>query len=197
LLDDVPRYLPYKFYNATMMMTTKTSRNDGNDSGGRLAAPVILYMGRWDTSGMTRLILDKSKSDASLDGFLLHWVCLFESLHMQLYRDSLRYRTLVYADEICDLRGLNFGQLGPQFVAKVLKPWIRTTQTYYPETAETIRLLNSPSFLKLAWKIVAPMVSPRTVAKIQLVNGADDGEEEKSTAYDDAEEYVANNYRDL
>jgi hypothetical protein len=62
-------------------------------------------------------------------------------------------------------------QFSPAFVTQVLKPWLSVTQTYYPETIKYIFFMNPPRALSLIWKIVAPMSSPGTVAKVRMVSG--------------------------
>jgi hypothetical protein len=96
---------------------------------------------------------------------------MFESLHRQLYLDSYRLEKMIYVDEICDLSGMRMQQFSPAFVTQVLKPWLSVTQTYYPETTKHIFFLNPPRIISLIWKIVAPMSSPGTVAKVRMVSG--------------------------
>jgi hypothetical protein len=130
--------------------------------------PVVLNIGEWKTAAITKLVHQK---EISLDGFIGHWIYMFESLHRQLYMDSYRLEKMMYVDEICDLSGMRMQQFSPAFVTQVLKPWLSVTQTYYPETTKHIFFLNPPSIIPLIWKIVAPMSSPGTVAKVRMVSG--------------------------
>jgi hypothetical protein len=130
--------------------------------------PVVLNIGEWKTAAITKLIQQKK---ISLDGFIGHWIYMFESLHRQLYLDSYRLEKMVYVDEICDLSGMRMQQFSPAFVTQVLKPWLTVTQTYYPETTKRIFFLNPPRVISVVWKIVAPMSSPGTVAKVRMVSG--------------------------
>ena len=75
---------------------------------------------------------------------------------------------MTFIEEICDLKGMTMKQFSPAFLSTVLKPWINLTQSNYPETAKRIIFLNPPKILKLVWKLVTPMVSPGTVAKVSL-----------------------------
>lgn len=144
--------------------------------------PIVLHVGDWDTTAMSNLIRNGT---VDMQEFLGHWIYLFESLHRQLYWESYRQSTMVYVDEICDLKTMHMGQLSPGFVSTVLKPWITMTQTYYPETTARIRFLNPPRILSLAWAIVSKMVSPSTVQKVKLYP------EVEGTPYD----FVARHHR--
>ena len=130
--------------------------------------PIVLYLGQWHSPAVTALI---RKHKLTLQQFLLHWIYMFESLHRQLYLESLRLREMVYVDEVLDLTNISLSQFSPRFVSNILKPWLSMTQTYYPETAKTISLLNPPSIVQFLWNIVAKMVSENTVAKVKLYPG--------------------------
>jgi hypothetical protein len=80
---------------------------------------------------------------------------------------------MIYVDEICDLSGMNRHQFSPSFVRKIMKPWLSLTQQYYPETTKQIQLLKPPRLLSMVWNTVACMISPGTVAKVQLVSKYD------------------------
>ena len=75
---------------------------------------------------------------------------------------------MVFIDEVCDLSGMAMKQRSPEFSSTVLKPWLDLTQSHYPETAKRIVFLNPPKIVSVIWKIVTPMASPGTVAKVSL-----------------------------
>ena len=127
--------------------------------------PVLLQVGAWDSTTITKLM---KNNELTLTSFLQYWVYIFESIHKHLYNQSMKTKQMVYIDEVCDLTGMNMSQFSPGFISTVLKPWIHLTQSYYPETAKFIRMLNPPNILFVVWKLVTPMVSPGTVAKIRL-----------------------------
>jgi hypothetical protein len=132
--------------------------------------PIVLNVGKWKTAEISKLIHQKK---LSLEDFLRYWIYMFESLHRQLYLESYRLQKMIYVDEICDLSGMRMQQFSPGFVSQVLKPWLSVTQTYYPETTRRISFLDPPRVLALVWKIVAPLASPGTVAKVRLFSGFD------------------------
>ena len=131
----------------------------------RSIVSVVMNVGDWDTASVSRLIQEGA---LSLEDFLTHWTVMFESLHMRLHELSVDRCSLVYIDEVCDMSRMSLHQFSPSFVSNILKPWIHLTQTYYPETAERICLVNPPRILSLVWGLVASLASPRTVAKVKL-----------------------------
>ena len=80
---------------------------------------------------------------------------------------------MIFLDEVCDLTSLSIQQFNPYFVTKVMKPWLRMTQAYYPETTRRIYVLNPPGIINLAWKLVTPLLSQGTVDKIRFVKKFD------------------------
>ena len=104
----------------------------------------------------------------TLSEFLEFWVYKFETLHRILYEASWQQQELLFVDAPCDLEGLSLNQLSPTFVTKVVKPWVKQLQAAYPETAIRIDVVNAPKILSIAWKLVIPLISPGTVAKIRL-----------------------------
>jgi hypothetical protein len=153
----IAEYMPCEFH------LTETALVDESNN-----LPVVLNIGEWKTASITKLIHQKK---ISLEDFIRYWIYMFESLHRQLYLDSYRLEKMIYVDEICDLSGMRMKQFSPAFVTRVLKPWLSVTQTYYPETTKHIFFLNPPRIISLIWKIVAPMSSPGTVAKVRMVSG--------------------------
>jgi hypothetical protein len=131
--------------------------------------PIILHVGKWKTHIIGDLV---RKEEIVLDEFLEYWTFMFESLHHDLYLESHRRQKLVYVDEICDLSQISLRQLAsPTFVARVLEPWIKLSQSYYPETTRCIVFLNPPRILSLAWNTVARFISPGTLAKVKVISG--------------------------
>eukprot|EP00980_Cylindrotheca_fusiformis_P024510 scaffold11977_cov107-Cylindrotheca_fusiformis.AAC.5 len=149
-LEVVDRYLPCQF------------REEPAENG---TVPLLLHVSRWDTSSIARAI---SENKLSMTAFLQYWTYMFDSLHLHLYRESMKNKQMIFIDEICDLNKLSLAQFSPSFVSKVMKPWVRLTQANYPETAKRIVFINPPKVLSIAWKIVTPLLSPGTVAKISF-----------------------------
>ena len=130
--------------------------------------PAILNVGEFDTRGITEKIL-ASDSDVVLEDFLNYWIFLYESIHLILYIQSIQFGQMVYLDEVCDLSGLSLRQFSPSFVSKVMSPWLKMTQAYYPETTRRIFILHPPAIIKVAWKLVTPLLSQGTIDKIRFV----------------------------
>jgi hypothetical protein len=127
--------------------------------------PVLLEVGAWDSVTIATLIRN---NELALSTFLEYWIFIFESLHKHLYEESIRNKQIVQIDEVCDLKGMGLAQFSPGFISTVMKPWLQLTQSNYPETAKRIIFLNPPNILFVVWKLVTPMASPGTVAKVSL-----------------------------
>lgn len=76
---------------------------------------------------------------------------------------------MTFLDEVCDLTNLSIKQFSPAFVTKVMKPWLKMTQSHYPETTRRIYVLKPPAIVNFAWRLVTPLLSQGTVDKIQIV----------------------------
>ena len=126
---------------------------------------VTLFVGKWRTSTLASLVRN---NEISLADFLVYWTYMFESLHKNLYRESVRQNKMVFLDAKADLRGFSLQQLSPSFVSTILRPWIHQLQSNYPETARRIDVIYPPKVLALLWKLVVPLLSPGTVAKIRI-----------------------------
>ena len=126
---------------------------------------LLLNLGQWDTQGITKLIHEKK---LSLRTFIAYWTYVMEALHLHLYQESLRTKQMVYVEETCDLNDMTLSQFSPAFVSQVLKPWIHMMQSNYPETTETITFLRPSKVFSFVWKILSPMFSKGTVAKVSI-----------------------------
>jgi hypothetical protein len=137
-----------------------------------MMVPVFLHVGVWNTAAITKSICvhntKEEKRQLTLSKFLHYWVYMFDSLHLHLYNESLKNKQIICIDEICDLNKMSMGQFSPKFINSVLKPWIRLTQGNYPETAKRIVFRDPPKILSLVWRIVTPMISPGTIAKVSM-----------------------------
>jgi hypothetical protein len=149
-LSIVENYLPCEF------------RGEPSRDG---SVPILLQVGSWDTAAITQLIRN---NELPLSAFLQYWTYMFDSLHYHLYQESMKEKQMVFIDEVCDLSGMTLQQFSPAFVSTVLKPWMELTQSNYPETARRILFLRPPRILRFVWKLVTPLASPGTVAKISL-----------------------------
>ena len=140
--------------------------------GENVVKPAILNVGQFNTRGITDKILS-SGSDIVLEDFLNYWIFLYESIHVQLYQQSVQFGQMQFLDEVCDLSGLSLQQFSPSFVTKVMSPWLKMTQAHYPETTRRIYILHPPAIVKVAWKLVTPLLSQGTIDKIRFVRKFD------------------------
>ncbi|CAB9527709.1 SEC14-like protein 1 [Seminavis robusta] len=128
---------------------------------------ISLYVGQWQTSDLARLII-QDDNELSLQDFLLYWTYNFEPLHKQLHAKSAAQKTMVFVNANSDLDGFRIQQLSPSFISIVLKPWVQQLQANYPETAKRIDVIHPPRVVALLWKLITPLLSPGTVAKIRI-----------------------------
>ena len=161
-LQSVSTYFPMKFD-----YVVGSEDNDKNKRNKNFQPVSILYIGSFDTTGISEEI-KSTQSTISVDTFLKYWIYLYESIHFHLYQQSIHTGEMIFLDEVCDLSGLSIQQFSAYFVTKVMKPWLKMTQSYYPETTRRIYVLNPPSIVNLAWKLVTPLLSQGTVDKIRL-----------------------------
>ena len=161
-LQTVATYFPMNFEYLVQFL------NEGENA----AKPAILDVGKFDTRGITEKILS-SDSDIVLEDYLNYWIFLYESIHVRLYQQSIQFGQMTYLDEVCDLSGLSLQQFSPSFVTKVMSPWLKMTQSNYPETTRRIYILNPPAIVTVAWKLVTPLLSQGTIDKIRFVRNFD------------------------
>lgn len=165
-LQSVAAHFPTNF---DYLVQETDELNDGDKS---VVKPAILNVGRFDTRGITKKILS-SDSDIVLEDFLNYWIFLYESIHLRLYQQSMQSGQMTFLDEVCDLSGLSLRQFSTSFVRKVMSPWLKMTQAYYPETTRRIYILHPPGIIKVAWKLVTPLLSQGTIDKIRFVRKFD------------------------
>lgn len=163
-LRTIATYFPMNF---DYVVGTTSGLAGGNNKGSNTVRQAILYVGLFDTLGISEKIVS-TQSNISLDDFLNYWIYLYESIHFQLYHQTVHFGEMMFLDEVCDLSGLSIQQFSPYFVTKVMKPWLRMTQSNYPETTSRIYILNPPRIVNLAWKLVTPLLSQGTVDKIRF-----------------------------
>jgi len=128
-------------------------------------AVIKLFVGKWQTAKLATLI---RREEVLLSDFLVYWMFLFEALHQQLYKQSIKHNQMVFVDAVGDLRGFSLQQLTPAFTSNVMRPWIKQLQCHYPETARRIDVVHPPKVVSLLWRLVTPLLSPGTVAKIRI-----------------------------
>ena len=153
----VATYFPMKF-DHVMIRPANTTATDTTSNTALFQPSAILYIGAFDTQGISEQIAS-TESDITSNDFINYWIYLYESIHFNLYQQSLDSGKMIFLDEVCDLKGLSIQQFSPYFVSKVMKPWLTMTQAYYPETTRRIYVLNAPSVVNLAWKLVTPLLS--------------------------------------
>jgi len=129
-LQRVASYFPMNFDD--MIIEGSTTSND--DTAVKQPS-AILYIGAFDTKGISSEIRS-TQSNITLQDFLDYWIYIYESIHHHLYQQSMQCGEMIRLDEVCDLEGLTIQQFSPYFVTKVMKPWLKMTQSMYPGKSE-------------------------------------------------------------
>jgi CRAL/TRIO domain len=156
------------------MVKVKKRQRRTNDND---TLPILLYMGDWDIAELMRRVRQKELSIQ--DDLLRYWIYILESLHRELYMQSLQYERMMYADEICLLLSPSSAStllqppsclLSPYFLTKIARPVLTMMQAYYPETVQRIRLVHPTRFHSLVWNTMfKSLLKPGTRAKVELV----------------------------
>lgn len=112
----------------------------------------------------------KLLSSFSEEEWIRHHIYQMEYLMLELDRISKEKGKLVRIVSIYDLQGLNKEHLHRGAI-KLFKKTIKVTQNYYPEMMENCFFINSPKLFTMAWAMIKPWISERTVRKIEILGG--------------------------
>ena len=110
----------------------------------------------------------KLLSSFSEEEWIRHHIYQMEYLMLELDRISKEQGKLVRIVSIYDLRGLSKEHLHRGAI-KLFKKTIKVTQNYYPEMMENCFFINSPKLFTMAWAMIKPWISERTVKKIEIL----------------------------
>jgi hypothetical protein len=72
---------------------------------------------------------------------------------------------------IYDLKGISLFDLADKQAIALGQQMMDLLEKYYPERMAMAFVVNTPSFFATAWKMVKPMLDPRTAQKIQVLSG--------------------------
>ncbi|KAL4515438.1 hypothetical protein Ndes2437B_g06878 [Nannochloris sp. 'desiccata'] len=91
--------------------------------------------------------------------FVLEWVL------NDLTRDKAGSFVRIY-----DLKGISLFDLADKQAIALGQQMMDLLEKYYPERMAKAFVVNTPSFFATAWKMVKPMLDPRTAQKIQVLS---------------------------
>lgn len=75
--------------------------------------------------------------------------------------------------KIYDIRGIGMSDLASDVVGYT-KKWGETLGEYNPERVYQVFIINPPSWFNLIWKIVSPLLNPKTRERIHVLRGQKD-----------------------
>lgn len=75
--------------------------------------------------------------------------------------------------KIYDIRGISMGDLASD-VVNYTKKWGETLGEYNPERVYQVFIVNPPAWFNLIWKIVSPLLNPKTRERIHVLRGQKD-----------------------
>jgi len=71
---------------------------------------------------------------------------------------------------IDDFEGVGYHTFSPTII-KVAQEIVRINQNYYPEMLRKMYILNVPSTFYFSWRVFQRWIEPRSLAKMELING--------------------------
>ncbi len=71
--------------------------------------------------------------------------------------------------KILDIKGISFGDIGGEIFA-FMKKLGQQVGTYNPERMDQVFILNPPSWFHMLWKLVSPLVNPKTRERVSLTD---------------------------
>ncbi|KAL7682363.1 putative FYVE zinc finger, CRAL-TRIO lipid binding domain, Zinc finger, FYVE/PHD-type [Plasmopara halstedii] len=75
--------------------------------------------------------------------------------------------------KIYDIKGISMADLSSD-VVNYTKRWGETVARYNPERVYQVFIINPPSWFNLIWKLVSPLVNPKTRERIHVLRGNKD-----------------------
>ncbi|KAG1691003.1 hypothetical protein DVH05_027285 [Phytophthora capsici] len=75
--------------------------------------------------------------------------------------------------KIYDIKGISMADLSSD-VVNYTKKWGEVSATYNPERVYQIFIINPPTWFNLIWKLVSPLVNPKTRERIHVLRGQKD-----------------------
>ncbi|KAF4317503.1 hypothetical protein BBO99_00006822 [Phytophthora kernoviae] len=75
--------------------------------------------------------------------------------------------------KIYDIKGISMADMSSD-VVNYTKKWGEVSATYNPERVYQIFIINPPAWFNLIWKLVSPLVNPKTRERIHVLRGQKD-----------------------
>nr|XP_037280614.1 SEC14-like protein 2 [Rhipicephalus microplus] len=107
---------------------------------------------------------------ASRSDFIRHLIYILETQEELKRRISLQNggRRVETMYVVIDMEGFSFWQLSSIEVVSTITEAVRIYEANYPEILEVAYVINAPSLFPMLWNIVKPLLSPRTISKVNI-----------------------------
>ena len=139
---------------------------EAEPAGGGESGDALMHMliGEWDTHGLARAV--SADGELSEADFVQYWARVNELISLSIDALSRRSGRLAGCQVVVDLRGTSWRQFSRPFLA-IMGLWSKMSE-YYPSTSVEILFVNTPSFFKLIWQFMQPVLNADTRGKIRL-----------------------------
>lgn len=132
-------------------------------AAGGVRRPVIVEgMGRFKAA-----LIALRKGNISVDDMLYQFVFFVEWVIRDLIPEGPPGGSFV---RIYDLKGLGLMDLADKEALHLGQAMMDMLERYYPERMASAYVVNTPSFFATCWKMVKPLLDPRTAKKIHVLS---------------------------
>ena len=116
--------------------------------------------------GFKQALLQLHKDNITPAEMIQQFIFVLEWVLNDLTRDKAGSFVRIY-----DLKGISLFDLADKQAIALGQQMMDVLEKYYPERMAKAFVVNTPSFFATAWKMVKPMLDPRTAHKIQVLSG--------------------------
>lgn len=153
------------------------------DAGGVRRPVIVEGMGRFKAA-----LVALRKGNISVDDMIYQFVFFVEWVTRDLIPEGPPGGSFV---RIYDLKGLGLMDLADKEALRLGQAMMDMLERYYPERMAAAYVVNTPSFFATAWKMVKPLLDPRTAKKIHVLSSPKATLEQLREIMDDADIPVA------
>ncbi|KAI9915482.1 hypothetical protein PsorP6_007147 [Peronosclerospora sorghi] len=120
--------------------------------------------------GQRKALHDFMSRGVSEDEAIMHHVRLMEFMWKVIDPRPFPEGNML---KIYDIKGISMADLSSD-VVNYTKKWGEVLATYNPERVYQVFVINPPSWFNLIWKLVSPLVNPKTRERIHVLRGQKD-----------------------
>ncbi|CAI5739952.1 unnamed protein product [Hyaloperonospora brassicae] len=120
--------------------------------------------------GQRKALHDFTGRGVSEDEAIMHHVRMMEFMWKVLDPRPFPEGNML---KVYDIKGISMADLSTD-VVNYTKKWGEVVATYNPERVYQVFLINPPSWFNLIWKLVSPLVNPKTRERIHVLRGQKD-----------------------